>query len=63
VPAGCRFHPRCPLVMDRCRTDEPPEFARPDGGYAACWLSEHSDEPIRLPSRPDRPMAIESAVP
>jgi peptide/nickel transport system ATP-binding protein len=23
-PAGCRFHPRCPLATDRCRT-EPPE--------------------------------------
>ena len=23
-PAGCRFHPRCPLVEDVCRTDVPP---------------------------------------
>jgi oligopeptide/dipeptide ABC transporter ATP-binding protein len=22
-PPGCRFHPRCPKVMDRCRTDPP----------------------------------------
>ncbi len=22
-PAGCRFHPRCPLVQDRCRVEEP----------------------------------------
>ena len=22
-PSGCRFHPRCPEVMDRCRTEEP----------------------------------------
>ena len=22
-PAGCRFHPRCPSVMDRCRGDVP----------------------------------------
>jgi oligopeptide transport system ATP-binding protein len=22
-PAGCRFHPRCPLVEDVCRSDEP----------------------------------------
>ena len=26
IPAGCRFHPRCPLVFDRCRTEEPPLF-------------------------------------
>jgi len=25
-PAGCRFHPRCPHVMDRCRTELPPRF-------------------------------------
>ena len=22
-PSGCRFHPRCPLATDRCRTEEP----------------------------------------
>ncbi len=22
-PAGCRFHPRCPVVQDRCRTERP----------------------------------------
>jgi oligopeptide/dipeptide ABC transporter ATP-binding protein len=22
-PDGCRFHPRCPLAQDRCRTDDP----------------------------------------
>ena len=22
-PAGCRFHPRCPLAQDRCRHEEP----------------------------------------
>ena len=23
VPAGCRFHPRCPLATDLCRRDDP----------------------------------------
>jgi oligopeptide/dipeptide ABC transporter ATP-binding protein len=23
VPAGCRFHPRCPVAVDRCRTVDP----------------------------------------
>jgi len=23
IPTGCRFHPRCPLAIDRCRVDEP----------------------------------------
>jgi oligopeptide/dipeptide ABC transporter ATP-binding protein len=24
IPAGCRFHTRCPLVFDRCRVEDPP---------------------------------------
>lgn len=36
-PAGCRFHPRCPLARDVCRAREP-ELAAGGGGRAvACW--------------------------
>jgi oligopeptide/dipeptide ABC transporter ATP-binding protein len=36
-PSGCRFHTRCPEVMDRCRTEEPK--LRPlDGARVACHL-------------------------
>src|SRR5262249_6672179 len=35
-PAGCRFHTRCPFVVDRCRS-EAPELAADAGGHAtAC---------------------------
>jgi peptide/nickel transport system ATP-binding protein len=38
-PAGCRFHPRCPLAFDRCG-DEHPTLARVvDARAAACWLA------------------------
>jgi peptide/nickel transport system ATP-binding protein len=37
-PAGCRFHPRCPYVFDRCLTDEPPLESLPNGRAVACWL-------------------------
>jgi peptide/nickel transport system ATP-binding protein len=23
-PSGCTFHPRCPLVFERCRIENPP---------------------------------------
>ncbi len=26
IPSGCSFHPRCPHVRDRCRTDDPPLY-------------------------------------
>jgi oligopeptide transport system ATP-binding protein len=35
-PDGCRFHTRCPIVMDVCRTVDPPWFPLGDGGVA-CW--------------------------
>jgi oligopeptide/dipeptide ABC transporter ATP-binding protein len=37
-PSGCRFHPRCPIAIDRCATDEPPLRRLDDGRDAACHL-------------------------
>jgi oligopeptide/dipeptide ABC transporter ATP-binding protein len=37
-PKGCRFHPRCPAVMDICREVDPPEVVFPDGVRVACHL-------------------------
>ncbi len=39
-PSGCAFHPRCPYVEPRCRTDVPPlEPKRGDPAHiAACWV-------------------------
>ena len=37
-PSGCRFHPRCPKVMERCANETPPDFDLGDGQHAACWL-------------------------
>jgi oligopeptide/dipeptide ABC transporter ATP-binding protein len=36
-PAGCRFHPRCPSVMDRCRSDVP-ALEVSNGRRVACHL-------------------------
>lgn len=38
-PTGCRFHPRCPSVMDICRKEEPQMAMVGDGTRgASCWL-------------------------
>jgi peptide/nickel transport system ATP-binding protein len=42
IPAGCRFHTRCPHVMDVCRREEPGMRATEDRHEAACWLIEGS---------------------
>jgi len=39
-PSGCRFHPRCPLAMERCKTKEPPFKQVQPGRWTACWLHE-----------------------
>ena len=38
IPSGCRFHTRCPHVMDVCRTDDPAMRSAEPGHDAACWL-------------------------
>jgi peptide/nickel transport system ATP-binding protein len=42
-PAGCRFHPRCPQVMDVCRTEVPPRVDLADGQWTTCWLYDPRD--------------------
>ncbi len=37
-PPGCRFHTRCPYVMDICRTDEPTIFSVGARHWATCHL-------------------------
>jgi oligopeptide/dipeptide ABC transporter ATP-binding protein len=38
-PSGCHFHPRCPSVMERCRSEEP-KLRMIDGIRVACHLYE-----------------------
>jgi peptide/nickel transport system ATP-binding protein len=46
VPPGCAFHPRCPYVMDVCRT-EVPELLPEDGHHAStCHLALADKERI-----------------
>ena len=41
LPTGCKFHPRCPFVMQKCREVEPPTFETDDERNALCWLLEN----------------------
>ena len=43
-PSGCRFHPRCPMAMPRCKTDLPVrlEIGDKPGHWAACWLYDEA---------------------
>jgi peptide/nickel transport system ATP-binding protein/oligopeptide transport system ATP-binding protein len=39
-PSGCRFHPRCPVVMDHCSAQEPELKEVTPEHFAACWRVE-----------------------
>ena len=39
-PAGCRFHTRCPYVMEHCKQQEPLLNEYDPGHSVACWLFE-----------------------
>jgi oligopeptide/dipeptide ABC transporter ATP-binding protein len=36
-PEGCRFHPRCPFAVDKCRSENPSLIEIEAGHHAACW--------------------------
>jgi oligopeptide/dipeptide ABC transporter ATP-binding protein len=46
-PAGCRFHPRCPLAMPVCHRDEPRLGVDPADDAGA----DHADGPTRTSHR------------
>jgi peptide/nickel transport system ATP-binding protein len=50
-PTGCRFHPRCPLAVERCTTEVPPlESVGPDH-RAACWRAADVEPLVSLGDR------------
>jgi oligopeptide/dipeptide ABC transporter ATP-binding protein len=42
-PPGCKFHPRCPFVIDRCKTDPEPQLEEVGvEQQARCWVLMHN---------------------
>ncbi|HKF76132.1 MAG TPA: ABC transporter ATP-binding protein [Candidatus Dormibacteraeota bacterium] len=51
-PPGCRFHPRCPLAVDVCTTEEP-AMRTVRGRLAACHRAEETDRLRRVGGQPE----------
>ena len=43
-PSGCRFHPRCPHVMDIFKSERPPFIETEPNHYVACYLFKGKGE-------------------
>jgi oligopeptide/dipeptide ABC transporter ATP-binding protein len=52
-PSGCRFHPRCPVAIERCATDQPSQTTFELDHLAACHVASlaRRSEPIPNPFR------------
>ncbi len=62
-PSGCRFHPRCPFVMDVCPAEPPPLRERGGGRRVACHLpDDFAFAPIVRPTRDDGTSAEPAAT-
>jgi peptide/nickel transport system ATP-binding protein len=43
MPRGCRFNPRCPFAIAKCRASEPPLAEVKLGHFTACWRAPLED--------------------
>jgi oligopeptide/dipeptide ABC transporter ATP-binding protein len=48
IPSGCRFHPRCPYMTEKCKRVIPPLFERTKGHLTACHYEIDFEKGERL---------------
>ena len=41
-PRGCRFHPRCPVAVEKCSQEEPLFKELAPEHWVACWVAEEN---------------------
>jgi len=56
-PSGCHFHTRCPLVIDKCREEEPPFVDYGGGHFSACWRAQEVTPLLAEPIQQEAPAA------
>lgn len=44
LPQGCKFHPRCPYVTDKCKSENPPFREISPGHFSRCFFDKGGSE-------------------
>jgi peptide/nickel transport system ATP-binding protein len=60
-PPGCKFHPRCPFVVDRCRVEEPQLEDVAVHQVARCWVLMRNVKQEDVESAKTSTLSIEAA--
>ncbi len=61
-PPGCKFHPRCPFVIDKCRTDPEPELEDvATNQIARCWVLMRNVKQEDVAAAKESALSVEAA--
>lgn len=59
-PSGCNFHTRCPIMIDKCKAEQPPFHDYGGGHFVACWRATESRQ-LMLNLDLSDPRAVDNA--
>ncbi len=60
-PPGCKFHPRCPFAIDRCKTEEPALAEVAVNQIARCWVLMRNVQQADVEAAKASALSVEAA--
>jgi oligopeptide/dipeptide ABC transporter ATP-binding protein len=60
-PPGCKFHPRCPFVIERCKTEEPSLAEVAVNQVARCWVLMRNVQQADVEAAKASALSVEAA--
>lgn len=61
-PPGCKFHPRCPFVIDRCKADPEPQLEDVAANQVArCWVLMRNVKSEDVAAAKESALSVEAA--
>jgi len=61
-PPGCKFHPRCPFVIDKCKVDPEPQLGEvAPNQVARCWVLMSNVKPEDVELAKTSVVSVEAA--